>query len=242
MTTRRIICLVIGGIFFLNGALLLMFTNANVGYFAIILLGLMLIAGGIFYRRIPAWIKTVCITGMVLWFGFSFFLYGYGWTDTVDYQEDAVVVLGAGIRGEKLGRVLKDRLDCALEYHRKNPNAVIVVTGGQGPQEDIPEGLAMERYLLQNGVPQDRIIKEDRSTSTYENFANAKDLLDEHFSAEYTVAFISNDFHIFRAGSLARQVGYNDVSHLHNTTLWYTVLPAGLRECLAVVKFWIFKV
>lgn len=241
MIKRRIACLAVGGILFLNGAILMLISNINMGYIALVFLGLMLLVGGLFYQKIPAWIKAVCLGGMVLWFGFAAVLFGVGWTDTVDYQEDAMIVLGAGLRGEKPSKVLRNRLDEAVQYHEKNPDALIVVSGGQGPQEEIPEAEAMARYLMEAGVAEEKIVKEDRSTSTYENFAFSKALLDESLGEEYEVAFVTNDFHILRAGSIAEQVGYEDPTHFHSKTPWYNVVCSGLRECLAMVKFWIFK-
>lgn len=76
-----------------------------------------------------------------------------GYSDTATKQEKAVIVLGAGLRGERVTDLLARRLDAAYDYHLENPNAVIVVTGGQGPGEDIPEARAMKAYLVEKGVP-----------------------------------------------------------------------------------------
>ncbi|NCU26351.1 YdcF family protein [Candidatus Nomurabacteria bacterium] len=61
---------------------------------------------------------------------------------------------------------LAKRLEAAIRYHTNNPDAMIVVCGGKGDQEDITEALAMERYLLSEGIPGDIIIREEKSTST----------------------------------------------------------------------------
>ena len=52
------------------------------------------------------------------------------------------------------------RLGKAVDANR-NYKAIIIVSGGQGPQEDITEALAMERYLKNKGIPQERIIKKN---------------------------------------------------------------------------------
>lgn len=67
-----------------------------------------------------------------------------GYSDTATKQEKTVIVLGAGLRGERVTDLLARRLDAAYDYHLENPNAVIVVTGGQGPGEDIPEARGHE--------------------------------------------------------------------------------------------------
>ncbi|MFD6443744.1 YdcF family protein [Promicromonospora sp. NPDC060204] len=159
-----------------------------------------------------------------------------GRTDTVSYREGAVVVLGAGLRGEEVTPSLRSRLDVAVEYSVANPDAVVVVAGGQGPGETITEALAMERYLVAHGVPEDRILREDRSTSTHENFVLAKSLLDARLGADYTTAFVTSDYHVFRAGGIAEKAGI-DSTHLHADTPWYEIPVDYVREAMAITKF-----
>lgn len=241
--TVRYICLALGVILFLSGVLYTVKSNFTVGTGLTYALGIVLIAYGVFHPRLscllPTWVKVLCLLGLVFTAVFTVSVYICGARDTVSYKEDAVIVLGAGIKGEKIGSNLQERLDTALEYHKKNPNAVIVVSGGKGDYEDITEALAMERYLLQNGVPQERIIKEERSTSTEENFAFSKQILDSHFENGYTAAYITNGFHIYRAGCLGEAQGLGELTHLGAETPWFTVIPNGLREMLAILKMWI---
>lgn len=166
------------------------------------------------------------------------FLGLYGQHDTATFEEDAVVVLGAGVKGERVTKLLALRLDQAAEYSEKNPNAVIIVSGGQGPGEDITEALAMERYLIDKGVAAERIVKEEVSSSTYQNLLYSKELLDGLFDRPYKIAVITNDFHIFRAAGFAKRLGL-DATHYHAKTVWYGVPYNYARECLAVVKMWI---
>lgn len=166
-------------------------------------------------------------------------LFLFGRSDNADYREDAVIVLGTGVRGTELSEGLRNRLDAAVTYHAKNPDAVIAVSGGQGPQEDIPEGVAMERYLLEHGIPQEKIIRETASSSTAENFRFTKPLLDRVLPAGYRIVYISSDFHIFRAGLIAADCGLTGAVHCHAPTPWYMLIPNGLRECAAMVKYWL---
>ena len=235
---------VLGAAFIFFGILYNLKSNFTVGTVFSYLLGLILLLYGIFYKRLskklPKWLKCVAVLGYVFVLTFTISLYVCGNSDNVDYKEDAIIVLGAGIKGEKIGTNLQKRLDTAIEYHKENPNAVIVVSGGQGPYEDISEALAMERYLISNGVSQDKIIKEDRSTSTRENFEFSKKLLDLRFGeSEYKVAYITNGYHVYRAGLVAENAGFDGITHIHAETPWYTAIPNGLREVLAVMKTWL---
>ena len=168
------------------------------------------------------------------------FIAVYGVSDNVEYNEDAVIVLGAGIREERVTLPLKLRLDKAIEYHRKNPDAVIIVTGGQGFQETVTEAYAMEKYLLQNGVDKNKIIKEEKATSTSENMKFSKEILDVEFENGYSVVVVTNNFHVFRGTSVAKKTGFCEVAHMHAGLQWYNLMPCYIRESLAVMKMLVF--
>ena len=73
-------------------------------------------------------------------------------------------------------------------------------------------------------------------TETEENFIFSKEILDEYFDKDYKIAFVTNDFHIFRSSRFAHLTGFKDATHAHSNTTWYTVVPNGLRECITVLK------
>lgn len=165
---------------------------------------------------------------------FNIFIYMYGKNDNASYNEDAIVILGAGIRGEKLSLILKERLDVGIKYYNINPNAFIVVSGGQGSGEDITEALAMERYLVDNGIPVESILKEEEATSTCENINFSKALLDKHFNTDYNIAIVTNDFHIFRSVMIAKNIGLES-THLHEKIPIYGVPANYLRETITTI-------
>ena len=241
----KITLLIVGILLTVNAVVLFFTSNFNAGLLFALLLGLSFVLYGAFLDKLqdklPAWLRTLYFTGVSALLVFVMFLLSYGLSDNVSGNEDAIIVLGSGIRGELLTQGLKNRLDAAIECYEENEELIIVVSGGQGPQEDITEALAMERYLLSQGVPQEKIIKEEQATSTFENFVNSKAILDNLFEGEYETAFVSNEYHIYRASSLARIAGFDAVTHTHSSTMWYTLVPSTLRETLAVVKLWIFR-
>lgn len=232
--------LILGVAVTLDGIFMWFTSNFNLGNVMTLLLGAALIAFGALHHHLSKPWKLAILAVFLLVLVVITALLVFGLTDTVDYHEDAVIVLGAAVRGEVPSGALQDRLDAALRYFEKNPTATIVVSGGQGPQEDITEALAMERYLIAHGVPQAQILKEERSTSTEENFKFSKAMLDAHFAEDYTVCFVTNEYHIFRAGRIAQQAGLDSLTHVHSNTRWYGILPGVLRECLAVMKYWFF--
>ena len=233
------LCLAIGCLAAANGLILGLFTHFKLGHLLTISLGLFLILLPLLWKKLPKFIKIMAISGLFLLFLILCFFFTYGKTDTVNYREDVLIVLGAGIKGKEVTVDLKRRLDSAVCYYEKNKDVLIVVSGGQGPDEDIPEALAMQRYLTAKGIPEEQILLEDRSTSTKENFLFTKELLSIYFRDEYTAAFVTSDFHILRAGILAEHEGFTKIRHLHSSSPFYTVLPNGLRECLGILKMWL---
>ncbi len=240
----QFLALALGCVATVNGIVLSVTTNFNLGNILTLLLGAVFLSVAIFFNKIimefPIWLKAALIFILVCVLGLGSFLFIYGVSDNVSYNEDAVIVLGAAIHKDVPSLVLKQRLDKAVEYHNENSDAVIVVSGGKGPQESIAEALAMENYLISKGVPQDIIIKEEQATSTYENFLYSKKILDKRFSGDYSVAFVTNEYHTYRACAIAESAGLDSVYHIHSNTRWYSVLPGVLRECLAVMKHWVF--
>ena len=236
----RALLLVAGAVFTANAAWLAVTANLSLGTAMVALLGLGLLACGLWYARLSRHrvIGAVAFLVVVAMIGLSSFLASYGSVDDAHYDEDAVIVLGAAVHGRELSHTLVGRLEVALDYHKRNPAALVVVAGGQGPQEEIPEAVAMRQYLLDHGVPDAAIVVEDRSTSTEENFTNARFLLDRRLPSGYTVAFVSDEFHIYRAERIAASAGL-PTTHVSSRTPWYFWPANYLRESVAVVLNWL---
>ncbi|MDU1587356.1 MAG: YdcF family protein [Clostridium sp.] len=162
-------------------------------------------------------------------------------TETTDY----IIVLGAGLNNRnELSQTLRDRLNTALDCLNKyNKESYIVVSGGQGEDEDMSEAEAMEGYLLENGVSKDRIIKEDKSRNTSENFKFSKEKIQEHSNKDLkdvSVKIITTDFHAFRSSMLAKRNGYENIEVYSSNTVNYLVPVFYTRESVALVKSYFF--
>ncbi|MEE3468170.1 MAG: YdcF family protein [Eubacterium sp.] len=103
---------------------------------------------------------------------------------------DYIIILGCGIRKDgTLTPLLRGRVDAALKFEKKQfkktgKHAIFVPSGGQGPDEVISEGEAMERYLLEQGVEPERILREDQSVNTLQNMQFSKVVIEAHIVAE----------------------------------------------------------
>jgi uncharacterized SAM-binding protein YcdF (DUF218 family) len=87
-----------------------------------------------------------------------------------DGTNDYAIVLGAKVNGETPSLSLRYRLEATLNYANQYPHVKLVLSGGQGTDEYISEAEAMRRYLVENGVSEERLLLESKSTSTYETF------------------------------------------------------------------------
>jgi uncharacterized SAM-binding protein YcdF (DUF218 family) len=150
---------------------------------------------------------------------------------------DAVIVLGAGLIGDRVPPLLAARLDRGLRlYHREvdaGRTPLLVVSGGQGPDEVVSEAAAMRDYLLRRGVPDELIVLEDRATTTEQNLRYSARLLAERSWTGRAVA-VTNNFHVFRAAVLARGLRLR-MQIIGAPTAWYFLPSAFLREFAALL-------
>jgi len=156
---------------------------------------------------------------------------------------DAVIILGAGVNGTTPSLTLRTRLEAALDYLEEHPDVPAVLSGGQGPGEAITEARCMADWLTARGMSPERLLLEENSTSTAENFAYSKSCLEAAGIDPDTarIAFITNDFHVYRAGYLASQAGYEQTFGLPAKLPWrYLEVNYYLRESFALVKTLIF--
>lgn len=157
-----------------------------------------------------------------------------------DISADYVVVLGAGVNGESPSLSMLDRLRAAREYLESHPDAVAVLSGGQGPGETITEAEAMYRWLTGHGVDGGRLILEERAASTLENLENSFALIPNAETA--SVAVLSSEYHLYRAEYLAGTLGHSVGGVPAETSL--PVLKANyfLREALGLIYYKLFGI
>lgn len=150
-----------------------------------------------------------------------------------------VIVLGAAVYGETPSLSLRHRCDRGRAHLKANPDSVAVLSGGRGEGEDISEAACMGRYLTDRGVPESRLLLEDRSTSTLENLTFSKQAIEDAGGDPARVAIVSSAYHLYRAKRMAASLGM-DADGLRSAD-GYPAYMTGmyLREAIAVWKMWI---
>jgi uncharacterized SAM-binding protein YcdF (DUF218 family) len=151
-------------------------------------------------------------------------------------EADALIVLGAAVHGDKVTWVLENRLNTAMEYLNEHPNAVCVVSGGQGAGESVTEASAMKKYMVERGISESRIYTEELAKNTKENFANSKAIIDAVLGENARIAFVTTNFHVFRAGQGAKAQGLSVVG-IPAEDVWYLRLNNFLRECVGICVY-----
>lgn len=258
-----IVCLVYYGI-------ILLYAGFSVSYSWIWLAGagvLGLLGAGAWYRqrypkRIPLWMSVgactflaaslaifVVVEALMFW-GAA----GRG-AENLDY----VIVLGARVRGDGPSNSLKARLDKAIEYSQNNPGTLLILSGGQSAGEPVSEAQVMYDYLLYHGVPAKQMVMETVSTSTVENIAYSKVLIDqiearrreEMQSRGPAIApgpflrveekpiqtgVLTSSYHLFRAKETAEKWGISNIHGIAAKSDLILLPHLCVRECIAILK------
>lgn len=137
-------------------------------------------------------------------------------------KTDYVLVLGAQVIDDKISASLQYRLDAAMDIYKRYPDSIFIVSGGKGPDENNSEAYYMEKHLLEQGVPQEQVIKEEQSTNTYENVFYSKRIMDNYSDDNYDVTIVTNAFHTYRSKFLAEQVdmkAYTYSADMHKVSI-----------------------
>ena len=153
-------------------------------------------------------------------------------------KEDAtVVVLGCRVYGTRASLMMVERLEAAYDYLQEHESAVAVLSGGQGDGENITEAECMYRYLVDKGIEPSRLYKEEQSTSTRENLAFSKQLI-EDLELAGAVAITTSEYHQYRAGQIAKSLGIEYGAVPAQTAIW--LLPTYyVRELYGILYEWL---
>lgn len=135
-----------------------------------------------------------------------------GYRDDCDY----LLVLGGLVVGEETpSDHLLERIHIAADYLKENTNCFVIPCGGcfrDGQKKS--EALIIKEHLVGLGIDESRFILEDKSTTTFENFENAFEVIKAHSDKnpnEFNIAFLSSDYHLHRAGIIANRCGFEKI-------------------------------
>ncbi len=224
----------------------------NSGNLVGILLSALLLFYAVFYRRIHRWVGiawkglagriflTVIAIGTAAFLLFTLYT-GVRMVLTLKNAPkgtETVIVLGCQVRADGPSLMLWERIDAATAYLKAHPDAACILSGGQGADEPMSEAECMRKELVARGIPAERLIKEDASTSTRENLEFSRRIIEEK-RLNPSVALVTNNFHMYRAAKIAREMGIDSTAIPAKTML--VLFPTyALREVLGVLYTFIF--
>ncbi|MCM0582559.1 YdcF family protein [Weissella diestrammenae] len=157
------------------------------------------------------------------------------------FDKDYIIVLGAGlINGREVSNLLASRIQRGIDFANRQISATgktpyLILSGGQGGDEAIAEGLAMQAYVLEHQLyDADYILPETASKNTLENMLFSKQLMTSRNIKVDKGVFATSDYHVYRATGYALFAGLN-ISGLGAKTRKYFIPSALIREYIAIL-------
>ena len=161
----------------------------------------------------------------------------YNWRP-IHYTPDYIIVLGSGLIGDRVPPLLASRINKAVQQYKKyNGRPLIITSGGQGSDEKVAEAYAMKKYIHEHypEIPDEAVVMEDQSTTTLENMQFSKKIIIERFGEKARGIFVSNNYHILRAGFYARKAKLK-ANGVGSKTAFYYVPNAFTREFIGLLE------
>lgn len=152
-----------------------------------------------------------------------------------------VFLLGSDMKDNQPGVLYESRIERAISYLNENPFSSLIVCGGLTGENTVTEAEAAYTRITQSGIAADRLLTEDSSARTVDNFDFAASLLeaDGHWDRSVPTSIITNRFHFYRASRLASSVGFREISLIPAPCKVISSLPWCIREVMAVTNFWL---
>lgn len=222
----------------------------NIGNVTGLIVFFLILMVGIFWKKVKKavgalWQKKAGKTVLSVFFGIIAIVAVFVIVETVcmfattkskPAGNETVVILGSYVSRSGPSIMTKCRLNSAKEYLDEHPEAICIVTGGQGVNEPWPEADAMKDYLVNCGIDEERILKERESKNTRENLANSLEIIREEGLNE-RIVIISNEFHLYRAGRIADRLGIEH-AYVSAASPWGMFSSFYIRELYAILADW----
>lgn len=157
-------------------------------------------------RRILTVLLVLSVVGSLVLFGIN----GYVKLSTkallltaeqaAELNADCILVLGAGVSGDRPSALLNDRIRCGIELYELGAAPKLLMSGDHG-QYNYDEVNVMKNYAVAAGVPESDVFMDHAGFSTYESLYRAKEVFGVR-----TVVIVSQEYHLYRALNIARSL------------------------------------
>ena len=153
---------------------------------------------------------VIAIISIILVLFINFYVVGIAKNKMIkdnDYSSlknvDCILILGAGIWGDKPSPMLQDRLDEGIKLYKEGIASKIIISGDHGRKE-YDEVNIMKEYAIEQGVPSEDIFMDHAGFSTYESIYRAKEIFDAD-----NIVIVTQEYHLYRALYIAEKLDIN---------------------------------
>lgn len=183
------------------------------------------------------WIAViVCVVAGLAWSGVALNNINSGATTSPMMKADAGIILGMSMWGDEPSPGLKERLDYGLKLYKEGVFPRFIVSGGLDHKDyKYTEAEGMKNYLVKQGVPENAIILENKSTSTYENLLFSQRIMRSEGLS--TAVIITHTFHGRRALEIAEKLDYTRPELGLTDSQVMSMFKYKTREILAYTKW-----
>ncbi len=255
-TWRRICLALLGALLIADAIALMLMGLFNFGVVLPLAIGAAFLALSWRWKAVAQWRRAsrrnrwiwgvggAAFAGWLVTLGMFFYFIDAGISESAATGSPAktILILGSGTPHCTASPTLAARLEKGLALARQWPAARVVVSGGHDFGLRCSEADIMADYLIAHGLEPDRLIREDRSTSTEENLLFSRRLLEQQgVSAGDPLVLVTSDFHLVRAKRIAHKAGFRTVSGAGAPTPLYLRYNAWLREYFAFISGWVLR-
>ena len=177
---------------------------------------------------------VIAIISIILVLFINFYVVGIAKNKMIkdnDYSSlknvDCILILGAGIWGDKPSPMLQDRLDEGIKLYKEGIASKIIMSGDHG-REEYDEVNIMKEYAIEQGVPSEDIFMDHAGFSTYESIYRAKEIFDAD-----NIVIVTQEYHLYRALYIAEKLDINAYGVNSDSRKYSGQTFRELREILA---------
>ena len=184
------------------------------------------------------WIAGLAVLGLLgcfLFLGINYYVksqanpFCYRDLDRIPESEIGIV-FGAGIRGDKPSKYLKDRLDAGIRLYEDQKVKKLLLSGDNGSRR-YNELAVMKACCVENGVDSNFIFVDYAGFDTYSTLFRAKQV----FKVEQAV-LVTQNYHLDRAVFIGLQLGIDCLGYSANRGGYVGYQKNTIREYFASIK------
>ncbi len=185
---------------------------------------------------------AVIFLSVVIALSIAISIWNYGKLDEKS-PSDVAIVLGAAVWDGEVSPVYRERINHAITLYEDGFVDYIILTGGFGEGSYKSDSQVAKEYALSQGVPEERILTEEKSTITEENLEFSKEIMVEN-NLEAAI-IVSDPLHMKRSMLMAEDYGINALSSPTTTSMYKslkTKIPFLLREEFFYIGYCVVRI